>query len=104
MPAKFSSQKPFRNADAQSTIYTPYSAHNRCVVQILINFCEPERLMVLIMSKILELREKRKNTWEAAKAFLDSKRDSGGKVSEEDVAVYDKMEAEVLLLARKLNG
>lgn len=102
MPAKFSSQKPFRNADAQSTIYTPYSAHNRCVVQILINFCEPERLMVLIMSKILELREKRKNTWEAAKAFLDSKRDSGGKVSEEDVAVYDKMEAEVFAIGKEI--
>jgi len=30
------------------------------------------------MSKILELREKRAKAWEAAKAFLDSKRGSDG--------------------------
>ena len=44
------------------------------------------------MSKILELREKRAKAWEAAKAFLDSKRGSDGLVSAEDAATYDKME------------
>jgi len=34
------------------------------------------------MSKILELREKRAKAWEAAKAFLDSKRGSDGLVSQ----------------------
>ena len=55
------------------------------------------------MSKILELREKRAKAWEAAKAFLDAKRGTDGMVSAEDTATYDKMEADVVLLVRKLN-
>ena len=45
------------------------------------------------MSKILELREKRAKAWDAAKAFLDSKRGADGLLPAEDVAVYEKMEA-----------
>ena len=39
------------------------------------------------MNKIFELREKRAKAWEAAKAFLDSKRGTDGLVNAEDTAV-----------------
>lgn len=54
------------------------------------------------MSKILELREKRAKAWEAAKAFLDSKRGSDGLLSPEDTATYEKMEAEVVALGKEI--
>ncbi|WP_439108387.1 hypothetical protein [Alkalihalophilus pseudofirmus] len=41
------------------------------------------------MSKILELREKRAKAWDAAKAFLDSKRGGDGLLSAEDTTTYD---------------
>ena len=47
------------------------------------------------MSKILEMIEKRNKAWEGAKAFLDSKRDKDGLISEEDALVYDEMEKKV---------
>ena len=55
------------------------------------------------MSKILELREKRAKAWDAAKAFLDSKRGGNGLLSAEDTAVYDKMEAEVVSLGKEID-
>ncbi len=55
------------------------------------------------MNQIQELREKRAKAWDAAKAFLDSKRDSKGIVSQEDTAVYDKMEAEVVALGKEID-
>lgn len=55
------------------------------------------------MNKILELREKRTKAWEAAKAFLDTKRGADGLVSEEDTATYEKMEADVLALGREID-
>jgi HK97 family phage major capsid protein len=55
------------------------------------------------MSKILELREKRAKAWEAAKAFLDSKRGNDGLVSAEDAAVYDKMEADIVNLGKEIS-
>lgn len=55
------------------------------------------------MSKILELREKRAKAWEAAKAFLDSKRGANGLLSAEDVATYDKMEADVVNLGKEID-
>jgi HK97 family phage major capsid protein len=55
------------------------------------------------MSKILELREKRAQAWETAKAFLDSKRGSDGLISAEDTAVYEKMEADVVNLGREID-
>lgn len=54
------------------------------------------------MSKILELREKRAKAWEAAKAFLDTKRTQEGFVSAEDAATYDKMEADVVNLGKEI--
>ena len=47
------------------------------------------------MSKILEMIEKRNKAWEGTKAFLDSKRDKDGLISEEDDKVYDEMEKKV---------
>ncbi|MCL2071918.1 MAG: phage major capsid protein [Oscillospiraceae bacterium] len=47
------------------------------------------------MEKLIELRKLCSTKWEEAKAFLESKRDDSGEVSAENVAVYDKMEAEV---------
>lgn len=55
------------------------------------------------MNKILELREKRAKAWEAAKAFLDSKRGADGLLSAEDVAAYDKMEADVVNLGKEID-
>ena len=54
------------------------------------------------MSKILELREKRAKAWDAAKAFLDSKRGGDGLLSAEDATVYDRMEADVVALGREV--
>ena len=44
------------------------------------------------MNQILNLREKRAKTWEAAKAFLESRRGTDGLLSAEDVTTYEKME------------
>ena len=54
------------------------------------------------MSKILELREKRAKAWDAAKAFLDSKRGEDGLLSAEDVATYEKMETDVINLGKEI--
>lgn len=44
---------------------------------------------------ILELREKRNKAWEAAKAFVETKRDKDGLLSAEDAATYAEMEQKV---------
>ncbi len=54
------------------------------------------------MSKILELREKRAKAWDAAKAFLDTKRGGDGLLSTEDMSTYDKMEADVVALGKEI--
>lgn len=54
------------------------------------------------MSKILELRDKRAKAWDAAKAFLDSRRGNDGIISVEDTATYDKMEADVVNLGKEI--
>jgi HK97 family phage major capsid protein len=54
------------------------------------------------MSKLVELLEKRAKAWEATKAFLESKRDDSGIVSDADTATYEKMEGEVLALTREI--
>lgn len=54
------------------------------------------------MSKVLELREKRAKAWEAAKAFLDSKRGNDGLLSSEDTAAYEKMEKDVVDLGKEI--
>lgn len=55
------------------------------------------------MNKILELREKRAKAWDAAKAFLDSKRGTDGLISAEDTAVYEKMEADVVSFGKEID-
>lgn len=55
------------------------------------------------MNKILELREKRAKTWENAKNFLDNRRNDNGLISDEDNAVYEKMEAEVVSLGKEID-
>ena len=47
------------------------------------------------MSRILDLMEKRKEAWEGAKAFVESKKDKDGILSAEDAKIYDEMEAKV---------
>lgn len=47
------------------------------------------------MDKLMELREKRNQAWEGAKAFVESKRDKDGLLSEEDAKTYDEMEQKV---------
>lgn len=44
---------------------------------------------------ISELREKRNTAWEAAKAFVETKRDKDGLLSEEDAKTYCEMEQKV---------
>ena len=51
---------------------------------------------------ILELREKRAKAWEAAKAFLDSRRNDKGILSAEDDAAYTKMEQEITDLGKEI--
>lgn len=55
------------------------------------------------MKEILNLREKRAKAWEAAKAFLDMKRDADGTVSAEDAATYDKMADTVEQLGKEIS-
>lgn len=47
------------------------------------------------MNKLMELREKRNQAWEGAKAFVESKRDKDGLLSAEDATTYDEMEQKV---------
>jgi HK97 family phage major capsid protein len=54
------------------------------------------------MNTILELREKRAKVWEAAKAFLESRRDKDGLIAPADSATYDKMEKEVVDLGNEI--
>ena len=56
----------------------------------------------MTMSKIIELRDKRAKAWEAAKAFLDSKRGANDMLTAEDAVAYDKMEAEVVDLGKEI--
>jgi HK97 family phage major capsid protein len=55
------------------------------------------------MSNVLELREKRAKAWEAAKSFLDAKRDANGLLSAEDTSSYEKMESDVIALGKEID-
>lgn len=55
------------------------------------------------MTKTLELREKRAKAWEAAKAFLESKRGDNGLLSGEDTQTYEKMEEDVMNLGKEID-
>lgn len=54
------------------------------------------------MNMTLELREKRAKAWEAAKAFLDTKRGNDGLLSAEDTITYEKMETDVVNLGKEI--
>lgn len=51
---------------------------------------------------IHEMREKRAKAWNAAKAFLDSRRNDKGVLSAEDDATYTRMEQEIADLGREI--
>ena len=55
------------------------------------------------MNQIQELREKRAKAWDAAKAFLDTKRGSDGLLAAEDVTTYEKMETDVVNLGKEID-
>ncbi|MHC1787313.1 MAG: phage major capsid protein [Christensenellales bacterium] len=55
------------------------------------------------MNQILDMREKRVNLWNAAKAFLDSRRTADGTLSAEDAATYEKMEADVIRMGKEVD-
>ena len=54
------------------------------------------------MSRVNELRAMRAKSWEEAKAFLDSKRNDKGMLNEEDTAIYEKMENDIVNLGREI--
>lgn len=47
------------------------------------------------MTKLQELIEKRSKAWEGAKAFVESKKDKDGLLSDEDVKTYHEMESKI---------
>ena len=55
------------------------------------------------MDKINELIEKRAKLWEEAKNFLDTHTDEDGKLSVEDAATYEKMEADVVDMKKAID-
>lgn len=55
------------------------------------------------MDKIMELRDKRVKLWKAAKNFLDSHTDEDGKLSADDAAAYEKMEADVVEMKKAID-
>lgn len=54
------------------------------------------------MSKALELREKRAKLWEQTKAFLDNAKREGDILLAEDVATYEKMEADIVSMGHEI--
>ena len=54
------------------------------------------------MNQILDMREKRVTLWNAAKAFLDSRRTEDGTLSAEDAGTYEKMEADVIRMGKEV--
>ena len=54
------------------------------------------------MNEILSMREKRAKLWDAAKAFVESRKDANGTLSAEDTATYDKMEADVVRMGKEI--
>jgi len=55
------------------------------------------------MSKILEMRQKRAETWDRAKAFLDEHTNENGVMSAEDTQQYERMEQEVVDLGHAID-
>ena len=55
------------------------------------------------MSKILDMRQKRGEIWDKAKAFLDEHQDENGVMSAEDTQTYERMEQEVVDLGHAID-
>ena len=55
------------------------------------------------MSKILDMRKKRGEVWDKAKAFLDAHQDENGVMNAEDTQTYERMEQEVVDLGRAID-
>ena len=55
------------------------------------------------MSKILEMRQKRAEVWDKAKAFLDEHTNESGVMSAEDSQQYERMEQEVVDLGHTID-
>ena len=51
---------------------------------------------------IIEMRKKRSETWEKAKAFLDTHRNDSGILSAEDTQTYERMEKEIVDLGHEI--
>lgn len=56
-----------------------------------------------MMSKILEMIEKRNKAWEGAKAFVESNKDKDGLLSEEHTKQYQEMENKVLNFSKEID-
>ncbi|WP_405327043.1 phage major capsid protein, partial [Ruminobacter sp.] len=54
------------------------------------------------MTTVNELREKRSAAWNAAKAFLESRRTEKGTLSAEDDATYTRMEQDITDLSKEI--
>ena len=54
------------------------------------------------MNEIRAMREKRVKLWEAAKAFVESRKDANGTLSAEYSATYDQMEADVIRMGKEI--
>lgn len=55
------------------------------------------------MSKVLEMRKKRGEIWDQAKAFLDEHQDENGVMNAEDTQTYERMEQEVVDLGHAID-
>lgn len=55
------------------------------------------------MSKIFDLRQKRASLWEKTKKFLDDAKREDGMLSADDVAAYEKMEADIVSLGKEID-
>ena len=54
------------------------------------------------MSKILDMRAKRGEIWDKAKAYLDEHKNESGVLSAEDTETYERMEQEVVDLGHAI--
>lgn len=54
------------------------------------------------MADIQALRDKRFKLWEDAKSFLDEHTDNDGKISDEDIAMYEHMEKDIVALGNQI--
>ena len=55
------------------------------------------------MSKILEMRQKRAEVWDKARAFLDERTNENGVMTAEDSQQYERMEREVVDLGHTID-